>query len=130
MRRWLVAAILLALIAIGVAAFALFTGDIDDTEASAADVTELSERVTELESRTQDATDLQEERAGEIDRLTTRVGELEQSVSTLRSETRQPSEEIRSLSNQVDDLSTRVGQLESEADGGPGGGAGGAGGAP
>lgn len=124
LRRWAMAATVLALIATGVAVLALFTGDIDDRvdPASARDVTELSEQVDQLQDRLASVTDVQDEQTTELDRVSSRLDEIDQSVSDLRSEAREPSDEVRSLSTQVDELESRLQDLES--------GGGGAGGSP
>ena len=110
---------LVALVAVGVAVFALFTGDIDDREdaASARDVSQLSERVDATEDQFESLTDTQDQQAAEVNRLTTQLDELDAAVADVRSATRQPSDELESIQTRIDDVEERLDDLDTSSTG-------------
>jgi septal ring factor EnvC (AmiA/AmiB activator) len=114
LRRWVAVAVSLALIGIGAAVFALFTGDLDDEDtASAKDVARLSDQVDAAGEQLDSLTEAQDEQAAEVNRVSTRLDEVDQALSEVRASTREPPEELQSLSTDVRSLEARIDDLES-----------------
>jgi outer membrane murein-binding lipoprotein Lpp len=122
LQGWLAAVAVLAVVALGVAAWAIITAsDESSGGASAARVDALDEQVDELsndiDSIKEDVSNVQKDVDGKANSST--VDDLEGKVSSLESQvndldTSQSSDDVQALQDQVDQLSQDVEQLQQD----------------